>query len=499
MLIVLVPVLFLSSLMLANPISAQAEDIITFKVEPEEYYAWKKGEIFTVNITIDNVNASQRLVGVQFRLGYNDTLLEVVNVAEGSFMKDPRWNLYGTFCTYYIEPESKRPNGTIIAPPHVSVGVVLLPNASGVYQNFPYGDGTLATMTFKAVYQPVEPLSPANCTLELFQILDQPLAINDSKEGLPVETVDGYYEIVSALYPISTYTYEPLRPVAGQEVTFDASGCYDPDGSIIWYYWEFEDGTTMNATYPIVTHVFNASGSHTVNLLVKDIDNLTSTITKIVEVGAPAPIEVRIDAGSLYFRGEICEYNILITHLGRAVNVDELSATLYFEGDVPENLTGLVEIVETGFYRIPYTIPGTAEAGTYTLLVEAKYNGMNGMKIKSFDISENLAGMKDTVDSIHNDILTVVIPDLGVIKLNLTEINATITSIDGTTVTISTDVGDLTSDLSDLSDSILSLDGKIDDATGTQGTILTTLYATLILAIIAVVAAAIAAYFARKP
>ena len=46
-----------------------AQEPITLKVEPESYQALKKGETFTVNVTISNVNASGRLVGVEFRLG----------------------------------------------------------------------------------------------------------------------------------------------------------------------------------------------------------------------------------------------------------------------------------------------------------------------------------------------------------------------------------------------------------------------------------------------
>jgi len=492
---ILTIILALSLLWLPTIKRSQAQDHITLAVDPPTYQANKKGDIFSINVTIDNVETDDRLVGLDFRLSYNNAILEVINVEEGPFFKqfnqtpsEPH-----TFFIYYIENETTV--GTETIPPHVVVGILLYPNETGLWpEPFPEGNGTIATMTFKAIYQPVEPQPATNCTFKIFDTM----LVDDAEGYLTCEVVSGYYEIPSALYPILSFTYWPPKPTAGQEVIFNASESYDPDGSIIWYCWEFEDGTTVNTTHPVATHVFSASGWHDVTLTAKGIDNLTSTMTKTVEVGAPAPIEVRIDAGSLYFRGEICEYNVLITHLGRAVNTKELSAMLYFEGNIYANLTENIETVETGFYRIPYTIQGTAEAGTYTLLVEAKYNEMSGVNIKSFYISDNLAGMKDTVDSIHNDILTVVIPDLGVIKLNLTEIHAVVTSISGTTATISTNVGDLTSDVSDLSDSILSLEGKVDDAVGTQGTMLTVLYVILILAIIAVAAAATAAYFARK-
>ena len=481
---------------------ASAQEPIIFKVEPESYQALKKGETFTVNITINNVNASDRLVGVEFRLGYNDTLLEVVSVTEGPFFKQfgQTPNPPYTYFIYYIEPETQFPNGTII-PPHVLVGILLLPNSTGEWPGpMPEGNGTIAQITFKAIYQPVEPSPPANCILDLFQVR----AVNDLKEQLPVEEEDGHYEIIPALYPIVIYEYSPLMPVAGQRVIFNASKSYDPDGEILWYLWEFEDGTKINTTNPVIIYTFLSSGENLVTLTVKDIDGLYASISKTIKVGATTPLRINIETGSLRFRGEICEYNILTTYLGRAVN-SQLTATLYFNGNLYVNLTGNIQSIETGFYRIPYTIPRTAEAGTYTLLVKAEYNGISNMEIKSFYISDSLASMNATISSIQQDLANVVIPNLGIIKLNLTEVNATVTSIKENTVTINTSIGDLKSDIQGLNGSISGLNStvkntedKVNEVKGTSNTILTLLYATLILAIIAIVAAVMATYFARK-
>jgi PKD repeat protein len=441
--------LFLANLS-AIDLALAADPPITFKVEPAEYYALKKNEVFTINITISNVNASQRIVGVEFRLGYNDTLLEVLNVSEGSFFKQFNQSATPpfTFFIYYLE--------TGYYGPHVLVGIILMPNATGQWPSpMPQGSGTIAQVTFRAIYQPAEPLSPANCTLDLFNST----AVNDSKERLPVTEVDGYYEIVQALHPIPAYTYTPPKPTAGQEMIFNASGSRDPDGSIIWYYWEFEDGTTINTTSPVVTHVFHASGEHLVKLTVKDIDDLTSTITKLVQIGAPTPIEVRIDTGSLYFRAEICEYNVLITYLGIPLDVQRISAVLYFEGSMYANLTDLIESIKTGYYRIPYTIPGTAEAGAYTLLVEAEYNGIKGANIKSFQISQTLAAWGDSIaqiTEIKNDIATIS-TSLNSINVNLTAINAKLVDIEGSVATISSDIGTLQTSLQNINASITGL------------------------------------------
>ena len=68
----------------------------------------------------------------------------------------------------------------------------------------------------------------------------------------------------------------------GEEVTFNGSGSYDPDGTIENYEWYFEDGFTESGI--TVTHTFIAEGIYTVILTVTDddgaqaIDDVTITV-----------------------------------------------------------------------------------------------------------------------------------------------------------------------------------------------------------------------------
>ena len=227
-LIVLTVMLALTSLSAMNAVSAQ-ENSILIKVDPGEYYAWKTGEIFTINITIENVDASQLLAEVDVRLGYNDTLLEVVEVKEGPFFKQFARDGATTWFAHYLEDRI----GT--TPEHVLVGTGLLPDATGNWpEQMPEGKGTIAQITFQSIYQhmPVvtynltqlsltcnlteplltcnltEPLltcnltQPAlNCPLTLFNRHPNNLvAINIFKEAIPVQFEDGYYEIVPGLF-----------------------------------------------------------------------------------------------------------------------------------------------------------------------------------------------------------------------------------------------------------------------------------------------------------
>jgi hypothetical protein len=93
------------------------------------------------------LDESIKLIGIQFRLFYDDTLLEVVSVTEGPFLLDPTWNLYGTFFVSSVEGDG--------LGPHVLIGDLLLPNGVGEWDQttFPNGQGIVATVRFRAIKQ----------------------------------------------------------------------------------------------------------------------------------------------------------------------------------------------------------------------------------------------------------------------------------------------------------------------------------------------------------
>ena len=68
--------------------------------------------------------------------------------------------------------------------------------------------------------------------------------------------------------PVAEFNYIPSSPSVGEDVTFDASGSYDPDGQIVSYEWDFGDGTTDQGR--VVTHAYSQAGTYTVKLTVTD-------------------------------------------------------------------------------------------------------------------------------------------------------------------------------------------------------------------------------------
>jgi hypothetical protein len=72
-----------------------------------------------------------------------------------------------------------------------------------------------------------------------------------------------------------------------ENVTFDGSGSYDPDGYIVDYSWDFGDGN--GASGMIVNHTYLEAGEFYASLTVKDDDNMMGTDTIIVVVLDPRP------------------------------------------------------------------------------------------------------------------------------------------------------------------------------------------------------------------
>ncbi|KAA0001726.1 MAG: PKD domain-containing protein, partial [Thermoplasmata archaeon] len=85
--------------------------------------------------------------------------------------------------------------------------------------------------------------------------------------------------------PTANFSYWPLYPKIGQNITFDASSSYDSDGSIVNYTWNFGDGSV--AYGKIVTHSYAMIGRYDVTLVVRDNDGATDSITKQIRVIHP--------------------------------------------------------------------------------------------------------------------------------------------------------------------------------------------------------------------
>ncbi|MCD4650225.1 MAG: PKD domain-containing protein, partial [Candidatus Cloacimonetes bacterium] len=80
----------------------------------------------------------------------------------------------------------------------------------------------------------------------------------------------------------------PSTGDTGMPITFDGSGSFDPDGTLVSYDWDFGDGTTGTGVNP--THIYSMDGIYKVSLTVTDNDGLTDTSTMTITIGVkPVP------------------------------------------------------------------------------------------------------------------------------------------------------------------------------------------------------------------
>jgi len=170
------------------------------------------GKQFTVDIKVANLHFAWYMVGVQYHLTFDKTLLDVVSVTEGPFLQDPSWNLHGTYPISFVEEDP-------IIGWNVLFGDMLLPNGTGKYDqtSWPNGTGVVTKITFKAIKQ-VYPYTYF-CPLEFVKL--SPYLIDRNGKEVPVnETMmqDGFYRIKTTPLPgriIDLYTQYP-RPYGGQ-------------------------------------------------------------------------------------------------------------------------------------------------------------------------------------------------------------------------------------------------------------------------------------------
>ena len=83
--------------------------------------------------------------------------------------------------------------------------------------------------------------------------------------------------------PTAAFSYTPLAPRAGEEVTFTAAAT-DSDGSVAAYSWDFDADGTEDASGPVATYTFEDDGTFSVRLDVTDDEGATDNQVEQVSV-----------------------------------------------------------------------------------------------------------------------------------------------------------------------------------------------------------------------
>ena len=444
--------------------------------------------IFNVDVYLRNLEADWNLIGTQFKLTYNSTILEATNVAVGPFMSNSAWAIHNTYPVWRIE------QGQVI------YGELILPNENnGEWDlpQFPNGEGLVATVTFKVIsYTP-----NVSFSISAESLFDQ-YFLAKNFDYIPYADPHN----CQLTYAPMDFTYQPSSPSSGEVTQFTAP---QAAGYNAIYGWNFGDGTQTNTTNPTISHIYSLVGTHdaTLTLYINDLSlaiNAIQTIT--IANNIPITFDVTIDVGSTHFRGEIAEFNVLTSYFGKPTDATSMKAVLYHNGQPINDLSNSVQTIATGLYRIPFNIPGDTETGTYTILVTAEYYNIAGSNLKTFVISPTLTSSVARIQEVQNGVATIS-TDTQVIKVNLAAVNATITGLitnskGETLVKIDTAIGPLTASLDSINATVTQVNGDtttLQTSLGeiktklseTQSTQTTAFYIIAIVAVIAVILAAV--------
>jgi hypothetical protein len=171
-------------------------------VLPKEITLAKKGDSFDLSILMNNLTKDWRMVGVEFKVRYNTTLLETKSdsITEGDFLKGFAEHVgTTTFFQAYLDED------------HGLIGIIILPLPNGtwpldVFPDTSAGPGLLAKMKFTAINQAVQ-----DDLISYLQVYDALLVDVDAKE-IPTNTAATAAEGVCKCTILKEFVPQPIPP-----------------------------------------------------------------------------------------------------------------------------------------------------------------------------------------------------------------------------------------------------------------------------------------------
>ncbi|MCC7574483.1 PKD domain-containing protein [Candidatus Woesearchaeota archaeon] len=161
--------------------------------------------------------------------------------------------------------------------------------------------------------------------------------------------------VVENVPPVANFSFVPLNPVVGEQVTFTSTS-YDVDGSVVLEQWYLNNVLihNFNEEQSSFNRVFNEAGSYNVRLRVVDNDGAVDEITKVVVVSEGVVENVPPVANfSFVPENPIVYHGVLFTSLSYDVDgyiVDEkwyLDGVLFHEGVNETSITISFQEVKT--------------------------------------------------------------------------------------------------------------------------------------------------------
>jgi len=134
---------------------------------------------------------------------------------------------------------------------------------------------------------------------------------------------------------VPSFTESAQTVYTDETISFDASASYDPDGSIVSYFWDFGDGT--NGTGVIVSHSYLEDSDYVVTLTVTDDRASTSTTTASKTILNRPPAAMFTESAETVYGGELITFNATASF-----DPDGTIASYYWDFGDGTNKTGPV-------------------------------------------------------------------------------------------------------------------------------------------------------------
>ena len=362
-----------------------------------DYTAHSLDEEFLINVVVVNIT---NLYSFEFKLGYNTTLLDAINVTEGPFLK--------SFGNTSATMEIHDPEG------YIWISVTLLGPASPAEPR----SGILATIKFKVTYATVYP-ETVGCSLDLYDTeLKDPAG-----QPIPHTVHDGSYEFVPPPAPpcvgagIDVFTQKPdpysgkgpnmpsdafgpqeevilhayvsysCSPVQSKLVVFEVK---NPHGEPVAYRsatsnaegiaassfripWEGEEAEALFGEWTIFGSVEIAEQ--------KVNDTCTFKFGWLIEIIQVETVDINGNTKTSFRKGEHIHFNITVKNIAFTSKIATYTLVVYDECDVPIGRvilhdwsispgTTQIFIIDLQIPKWAYVGVGTVYANAYTNLPE---------------------------------------------------------------------------------------------------------------------------------
>jgi len=158
--------------------------------------------------------------------------------------------------------------------------------------------------------------------------------------------------VLANMPPVASFTENATTVLTGKVIHFDASASYDPDGTIVSYFWKFGDGN--NAWGVAVDHSYVDDGTYMVNLTVTDDKGATGWTTATKTVLNRPPVADFTESATTVYTGQVITFNAASSY-----DLDGTITSYYWDfgdGDDAWGVTVSHSYSDDGTYKVTLTV-----------------------------------------------------------------------------------------------------------------------------------------------